>query len=279
LNAIPTVSDIVNPAQGLQINQPATPVLTNAGLSVGQSFSVQQVGQAPQYYIAVPGGMQPVSNTTAQIAWFDNEKNTTAIPSVQPQVVESVPLVKNGLMVNVSDYPGPVPGVINADRQPVMCLGWHADYTDKQKPLSKTRVTVDFNLELPGDTQGVNGQMNTVPIGQPTSAGKVNHFFMNPALGGVAIRSASSAKEFGSGPIYVIDSRGVAFSVPNVFTAQVLGVADSSANVPPAYASIVRLLPLGGAPLDVQAVQRTFDSMSVPDNVGQYIPPTPVPGS
>ncbi|HEY3607453.1 MAG TPA: type VII secretion protein EccB [Pseudonocardiaceae bacterium] len=279
LNAIPTVSDIVNPAQGLTMPQPATPVLTNAGLTVGQSFSVQQIGQAPQYYIAVPGGMQPVSNTTAQIAWFDNEKRTTAIPAVQAQVVESVPLVKNGLQVNVSDYPGPVPGVITADHQPVMCLGWHADYTDKQKPLSKTRVTVDFNLELPADQQGVNGQMDTVPIGQPTSAGKVNHFFINPALGGVAIRSASSAKEFGSGPIYVIDSRGVAFSVPNVYTAQVLGVADSSANVPPAYAPIVRLLPLGGAPLDVQAVQRTFDSLSVPDNVGQFSTPTPVPGS
>ena len=121
--------------------------------------------------------------------------------------------------------------------------------------------------------------MTTVQIGQATSAGKVNNFFMNPALGGVAIRSASSAKEFGSGPIYVIDARGVAFSVPDVNTAQVLGVADAGGGVPPAFAPIVRLLPLGGAPLDTQAVRRTYDSMPVPDNVGQYITPAAQPGS
>jgi type VII secretion protein EccB len=285
LNAIPEVHDIENPATGLPIHDQAAPALAGMGISIGQSFAVQRVGQVPQYYIAVPGGKQAVSNTTAQIAWYDNEQDKKQIPQVQPEVVGSVPIVpdgrSDGLQVNVSEYPDAVPTVISADTKPVMCLGWRADYRDKQKPLSKTRVTVDFDLNLPADTQGKNGQMATVPIGQATSAGKVNNFFMNPALGGVAIRSASSAKEFGSGPIYVIDSRGVAFSVPNVNTAQVLGVADTSTSgdVPPAFAPIVRLLPLGGAPLDVQAVQRTFDSMPVPDNVGQYITPTAQPGS
>jgi hypothetical protein len=190
-----------------------------------------------------------------------------------------VPTVPNGLLVNVSEYPGVVPTVISADAKPVMCLGWRADYRDKQKPLSETRVTVDFDMRLPADQLGKNGQMASVQIGQATSAGKVNHFFMNPSLGGVAIRSASSAKEFTSGPIYVIDARGVAFSVPNVTTAQVLGVADAGGIVPPAFAPIVQLLPLGGASLDIQAVQRTYDSMPVPDNVGQYITPTAQPGS
>jgi hypothetical protein len=189
----------------------------------------------------------------------------------------------SGLVVDTSEYPDQVPTVIRADARPVMCLGWHADYTDAQKPLSKTRVTVDFNLdqELPSDPHSVTGHMGAVQIGQGTSAGKVNSFFMNPAIGGVAIRSASGAKEFGSGPIYVIDRRGVAFSVPNVYTAQVLGVADASqsGDVPPAPASIVSLLPLGGEPLDTQAVQRTYDSMQVPDNIGQYITPTAAPGS
>jgi len=48
--------------------------------------------------------------------------------------------------------------------------------------------------------------------------------------------------------------------------------------VPPAPASIVGLLPLGGESLDIQAVQRTYDSMQVPDNVGQFITPTAQPG-
>jgi ESX secretion system ATPase EccB len=280
LNAIPTVTEIRNPADGLDTTAPVAPALATAGLTIGQSFSVQAVGQPFQYYIAVPGGKQPVSQTTAQIARHENSAGSNDIPQVTPEAADTVQVVKNGLQVDTTDYPGSVPAVISADTKPVMCLGWRADYSDAQKPLSKTRVTVDTTLELPVDTS-TNLQMKAVQIGQGTSAGKVNSFFMNPAVGGVAIRSASGAKEFGSGPIYVIDPRGVAFSVPDVHTAQVLGVADASqsGDVPPAPASIVSLLPLGGQSLDIQAVQRTFDSMQVPDNAGQYLTPTQQPGS
>ena len=279
LNAIPTVGEIRNPAANLDTNAPVAPALASSGLTIGQSFSVQAIGQASQYYIVVPGGKQSVSQTTAQIARHENSAGSNDIPQVTPEAADTVPPVRNGLQVDTSEYPGVVPAVVSADTKAVMCLGWHADYTDAQKPLSKTRVTVDTTLELPADSHSPTGQMQTVQIGQGTTAGKVNSFFMNPAIGGVAIRSASGAKEFGSGPIYVIDPRGVAFSVPNVTTAQVLGVADATGLIPPAPASIVGLLPLGGQSLDTQAVQRTFDSMQVPDNAGQYLTPTAQPGN
>ncbi|HEY0808121.1 MAG TPA: type VII secretion protein EccB [Pseudonocardiaceae bacterium] len=283
LNAIPTVAEIRNPAAGLNTAGAVAPALASAGLTIGQSFFVQAIGQAPQYYIAVPGGKQSVSSTTAQIARHENSAGAVNVTQVTPEAADTVPLVGTGLLVDTSEYPGDVPTVINPETRPVMCLGWHADYTDAQKPLSKTRVTVDFNLdqELPTDTQSSTGHMRSVQIGQGTSAGKINSFFMNPKTGGVAIRSASGAKEFASGPIYVIDPRGVAFSVPDVLTARVLGIADASAsgNVPPAPASIVSLLPLGGQSLDTQSVQRTFDSMQVPDSVGQYATPTAQPGN
>ena len=279
LNAIPTVGEIKNPADGLDTNAPVAPALSSAGLTIGQSFSVQAIGQPSQYYMVVPGGKQAVSQTTAQIARHENSAGSTDIPQVTPESADTVKPVTNGLLVDTSEYPGIVPTVIKADTKPVMCLGWHADYSDAQKPLSKTRVTVDTNLELPADSHSPTGQMQTVQIGQGTTAGKVNSFFMNPAIGGVAIRSASGAKEFGSGPIYVVDPRGLAFSVPNLFTAQVLGVADATGLIPPAPASIVGLLPLGGQSLDTQAVQRTFDSMQVPANAGQYLTPTAQPGN
>jgi type VII secretion protein EccB len=283
LNAIPTVTEIRNPAAGLNPAGSVAPALASAGLTIGQSFFVQAIGQTPQYYIVVPGGKQSVSSTAAQIARHENSAGTVNVTQVTPEAADTVPLVTTGLLVDTREYPDAVPTVITADTRPVMCLGWHADSTDPQKPLAKTRVTVDFNLdqELPTDTQSTTGHMQSVPIGQGTSAGKVNSFFMNPKIGGVAIRSASGAKEFGRGPIYVIDPRGVAFSVPNVPTAQVLGIADGSAsgNVPPAPASIVSLLPLGGQSLDTQSVQRTFDSVQLPAGAGQYLTPTAQPGN
>jgi type VII secretion protein EccB len=284
LNAIPSVSEIQNPTIGLNTTAPVVPALAGAGIRLGESFEVQQVGQAPQYFIAVPGGRQQVSETTAQIARFEYSAGQNQIPLVRPDAVDPVPRVTpgsgGGLQVNVSDYPGPLPAVISADNKPAMCLAWSADYADPQKPVAKTRVTVDYTIDLPTDP--ATGQpMRSVPIGQGTSSGRINSFFMNPALGGAAIRAATNAGEFASGPILVVDPRGVAFSVPDTTTAQVLGIADNTASggLAPAPQSIVGLLPLGGSSLSVQAVQRTFDAMSPAPNVGQFIQPGQTGGS
>jgi type VII secretion protein EccB len=274
LNAIPGVAEIKDPDLGLDQAQAPFAALQGANLKMGESFSVSQIGQAPQYFIVVPGGMQQVSETTAQIARFENSAGVAQIPQVQPDVTDPVPQITNGLRVNVTNYPGSVPALQSADVKPVMCLGWTADYTDPQKPLEKTRVTIGINMVLPPDPAGPGGQMAAVPIGSGTSVGKINQFFMAPALGGTAIRAASNPREFGSGPIDVIDARGVAYSVPDIYTAQVLGVADASTtgDLPPAPQSIVSLLPLGGSSLDTQSVLRTFEGMSVPPSIGQYLP-------
>jgi type VII secretion protein EccB len=275
LNAIPSVSEIQDPATGLSSGQQPIQALASAGLTMGESFQVQQVGQASRYYIVVPGGMQLVSATTAQIAIFENSNGLNNVPTVRPDVIDNVPTVTNGLHVNVANYPSVVPTVISADTRPVMCLGWQANLSDPQKPLAKTRVTVDFNLEVPSDPSNPSGRMSMVPIGTGTASGKINAFFMNPSLGGAAVRAATNPGEFSNGPIYIVDPRGLAFSVPDTYTAQVLGIADSSANggLPPAPQSILGLLPPGGSPLDTQAVQHTVDGMPMPKGVGQFIQP------
>jgi type VII secretion protein EccB len=279
LNAIPSVSEIQSPAGGL--NTQAAPVakLAAQNLHLGQSFGVQQVGQAEQYYMVVPGGMEPVSQTTAQIAINENSVGQTQVPTVPPDATDGVTTVQygsgSGLKVNVTRYPGIRPTVISADSKPVMCLGWTADYADPQQPLAKTRVTVGLKLAIPNDPTSPSGQMSQAEIGQGGSVGKINSFFMNPSLGGVAIRAATSAGDFDSGQIYIIDPRGVAYSVPDTFTAQVLGVADasSSGDLPPGPQSIIGLLPLGGEPLDTQAVQRAYPGgMHIPPSAGQYLP-------
>jgi type VII secretion protein EccB len=279
LNAIPSVAEIQNPAAGLNLQAAPVARLASAGLHMGESFGVKQTTGGEQYYVVVPGGMQPVSQTTAQIAINENSAGQTEVPAEQPDTTDGVPTVQstdNGaLQVNVTKYPGVRPTVISADTKPVMCLGWNADYADPQQPLAKTRVTVGLKLAVPDDPTGPNGQMSMAQIGQAGSVGKINSFFMNPKLGGVAVRAATSAGDFDSGQIYVIDPRGVAYSVPNTFTAQVLGVADGSAtgNLPPGPQSIIGLLPLGGEPLDTQAVQHAYPGgMQIPAGAGQYLP-------
>lgn len=279
LSAIPQVADIQNPAKNLDRTQPAAPALAGVGLSIGDSFQVQDVGStSSRFFMVVPGGMQQVSRTVAQIARSENSNGQTDIKQVAPDTINSVSLVPNGLQVNVADYPGQVPVVIDPGTKQVTCLGWSADFSDKAKPIARTRVAVDTQLNLPTDSSGQ--AMTSVAIGQGTSTGRINSFFMTPSLGGVVFRPASGAREFGKGPIEVVDPRGQRFSVPDLPTAQALGVASGAPDggIAPAPESIVSLLPLSNATLSTQAVQRTFDSIPLSQGAGQFIEPT-TPGS
>jgi ESX secretion system ATPase EccB len=273
LNAIPSVAEITNPTAGLGSGQvPASLAAHNLG--IGQSFVVNQTDGGQRFYIVVPGGAQQVSQTTAQIAMFENSNGLRTITPVPPQDTNSLRYFTTSLKVDVSEYPGKLPTIISADQRPVMCLGWQADFTNPRQPLAKTRVTTDFNLEVPPDPHNPTGHMAMVPVGSGTPTGRINQFFMNPKLGGVAVRAATAAGEFTSGPIYVVDPRGVAFSVPDTQTAQVLGIANGTATggLPPAPQAILGLLPPGGSPLSTQAVQHAVDGMPVPD-VGRFLPP------
>jgi type VII secretion protein EccB len=273
LNAIPVVAEIENPSKGLGN---AAPVPQLRGLSMGESFSVQQIGGTYNYYIVVPGGIEQVTNATAQIARFENSNGLSAIQQVQPQTIVGVPQVqygdKGGLQVNTTNYPAVVPTIISATAKPVMCLGWSADYSDPAQPLAKTRVTVATNLQLPADPNNPSGQMSMAQIGQGTSTGQIDSFFMNPSLGGVVVRAATNAGEFGSGQIDIVDPRGVVFSIPDLYTAQVLGVADARGVVPPGPQSIISQLPTGGSPLDTQSVQQAVNGMTMPPGAVRYLP-------
>jgi hypothetical protein len=276
LNAIPVVAEISDPTAGIGQGPAPAALADNYQLQVGQSFRVPQASGF-RYYIVVPNGIQQVTETTAQIAMYAHS-NSHIFPQIPARGTNSVQVVRpgdpNALKAPILDYPGPLPTIIAADTDPVICLGWQADFTNPQQPLAKTRVTTDFNLEVPPDPRGPNGHMAMAPIGSGSPTGRVSQFFMNPKLGGVAVRSANGSGEFGSGPIYIVDPRGVSFSVPNTFTAQVLGVADATptGGLPPAPYSILGLLPSGGSPLSMQAVQHAVDGMPMP-SVGRFLPP------
>jgi len=272
LNAIPLVGKITNPVAGISGQQSSVPGLT---VSVGQSFEVRPDSNTVHYYVALPTGIQQVSEAVAQIVRYENSGGRNQIQELRPDEISTVPTATDPLPV--SEYPNSVPTVLNADARPVMCLRWAADFTDQQKPIGKTQVTVDYNLEVPID-KATGNSMARVQIGTPNPEGqKVDYFLMNGATG-LTVHAAANANQFWTGPIDLVTARGVVYSIPDLATAQQLGVASgngSTANpggygVYPAPESIVGLLPISGQSLSTQNVQRTFDTLSVPDTAGQY---------
>ena len=162
----------------------------------------------------------------------------------------------------------------------VMCLQWSADYTNPNQPIARTSVFLNTTLALPADKSSSTGQMVPLQIGTPSPSGvKIDYFLMNsPAVGdGLAVHGATNPGEFSNGPIYLVTARGVTYSIPNLQTAQGLGVASTTGpqyGLWPGPQSIISLLPASAQDLSTQSAQRTFDTLQVPGSAGQYAPPT-----
>jgi type VII secretion protein EccB len=278
LNAIPKQAEIQDPFRAQNIPTGGAGPAGLASFTVGQTFQVQNSNNTFDDYAVLPNGVEKVSQTVAQILEA-KYGNSTSIPPVS-QTTFSGLNVLGGDPLQVNSYPGTLPTAINASTDPTVCLGWTAD-TNPAAPAIHTRVAVGQNLNLPTDSSGK--QITAVQLGQVGPSGiKVDSFAMDPkSLSlGLAVRAVTNAQAFKTGPITLITGRGVAYSIDTVTTAQGLGVANGDGTTPgpfglyPGPASIISLLPVGAETLNTQNVQRTFDSVQVPQTAGQYTPVT-----
>ena len=272
LGAIPQVTEIKNPVQG-KSGAPENYTLPG-GLQVGQSFSVANESGPDTYFVALPDGIQKVSETVAQIVQYEQTGHATP-----PRLTDSqVSNIKTVHELDVDSYPQQVPGTyVDSSAQQVTCLGWSADTSNPGKPLVRTKVTVDTQLEIPNDPNNPSVKMQPVPIGQASPSGqKIDAFFMDPHHQSLAVHAATNPNEFRNGPIYIVSGRGVKYSVVDETTAQGLGIATGGTTdgLSAAPESILQLLPSSAQTLSTVNVMRTFDSVPVQNNAGYYITPS-----
>lgn len=265
LNAIPEVGAL-NPPTVKDAGTSNTLGLNN--LLVGDVFSVSRTGAADEFWVVTKSGIQQVSRAVADMIRYEKSTSADDIDSVKPDELTNVPILRAGdaEYLQVSEYPQTVPTVLEAERFPVTCLGWNVAGEGANRD-GQTKVFV--GAELPGPKND-KGESEAVAIGQPGPEGiPIDGFYMRQGFGAV-VRSATSADSFDRGPIQLITDRGMRYGVPDVRTAQGLGLAPQD----PAPANIIRLLPTG-ASLNTQDVLRTFDSVPVEDGAGTFNTPEP----
>ncbi|WP_063890743.1 type VII secretion protein EccB [Sciscionella sediminilitoris] len=253
INAIPAVKGLVAPS----IPKVGSP---SPGLpfSVGQAFKVQEASGQTRYFIAMDDGYQEVTETAsvADVLRFKNTQETTQIPTIAPSQMNAAQPTKHP--VDVGQFPKQKPNLLQEQNMPTMCLGWNPNTSDPDNPKEHTVLTVGTRLPIPQDAKPVK-------VGNPNADGeRIDGFYM-PAGKAAFIRSAQNAAQFNSGPQYLVSDRGIRYAIPSQQIADALGLKDPV----PAPESIVRLLS-PGADLNTQAVQRTFDSLNLPANMGSY---------
>jgi ESX secretion system ATPase EccB len=249
LNAIPEAPKLVLPdIQGRGGNPEGFDL---QGLKVGAVFSVERAGQPdPDYFVLLRNGKERIKPTTADLIRNTRSVNGEKITAVAPSAAAAVPDAPETVDDSVSPEVQPI--VLTAEAHPVACLGW----TTVGDTDERTAVHVPDLVPVPKKPDG--SKNDGVAISTPGADGqRVDHFFMPPGRAAV-VRGASSSKEFGSGPIYLVSDRGVKYGVPDNGTAGILGLSNQK----PAPLSIMRLLP-DGASLNTKDVLQTYDSVPV----------------
>ncbi|MFB9727431.1 type VII secretion protein EccB [Haloechinothrix salitolerans] len=259
-NAIPEVDPLEPPVpEGL--DEPVSFEIDGRTAVVGDVFSVQQPGGTVDYYVVLRDGKQQVTQAVATMLRHEHSTDTT-IPKVSPDRLNELPTVSRDAELPVDDYPDQIPTVLDPlQGSPATCLGWALTGSGDDQD-SRTTLYVNNEIPFPEDE---NGNPERLQVGKANEDGiAVDYFYMPPGRAAV-VNSATSEASFESGPIQLVSDRGLRYGIPDTETAAYLGLTERR----PAPESILRLLPTGES-LNVQAAARTFDSVDLPVDAGDY---------
>ncbi len=259
-NAIPEVDPLEPPVpEGL--GDEVSFELDGRSAVVGDVFSVQQTSGTVEYYVVLKDGKQQVTEAVATMLRHEHSTDPT-IPQVTPDRLDELPTVSPGDELPVADYPDQIPTVLDPlQGSPATCLGWTLTGTGNDQ-ASRTTLYVNNEIPFPKDE---NGNPERLQVGKANEDGiAIDYFYMPPGRAAV-VNSATSEASFESGPIQLVSDRGLRYGIPDTETAAFLGLGERT----PAPESILRLLPTGES-LNVQAAARTFDSVDLPVNSGDY---------
>ncbi|OZM74908.1 type VII secretion protein EccB [Amycolatopsis antarctica] len=231
-------------------------------LNVGEVFSVSRAGETvPDFWLIHKDGIQKVSASVADLVRFDRQRGAE-VPKISPDRLAEIRTIEPPEGADIDEYPPMIPEILSPLQAPVTCLGWKVVGEGENRD---GETTLHVGPSMPGPKNGPDGKLRSLDIGQANPDGsKVDKFYMQPGLGAV-VRSATGKDTFDSGLIYVISDRGLRYGIPDVATAQGLGLTDMQ----PAHDPIVRLLPTGSE-LTTSEVLRTYDRVPIDPNAGTF---------
>lgn len=248
LNAIPSAPALTEPDVPNLGRATSFPALQALGMTNGSVFQVNSAtGQ--DTFVVLPNGIQRISPPVAQLLLAESggdptvhQANLTALSQI-PQLQPNSPGA-----LQVGTIPATVPTVLDPVQFPTNCLGWSL-----VNGQPHTSLFVDRTPPTPS-----NGKLTA--IGKAGPGGKIDSFFMPTGRGAVIQSANTGADSLNKGPISLVTDSGLRYGIPNLQTAQGLGLGDPPPR--PAPSSIVDLLPTGTT-LDTNSAQRSFNDIEV----------------
>lgn len=193
-------------------------------------FRTEEVNGRKRYWVVAEGSTHRVTEAVATLIW---QRHANTLPPKAPGATTDSP----GDWRQTSHYPDMPPRPV-ADEDKI-CVEWTKTGTNL---FTGTAPALGITINATGST----GE-------------KVDDFVM-PAGHAAVVRSGRV------GPIVLVTDRGITYGIPNVPTAQVLGIAEPEDRlkpnrIPEAPEALVRLLP-SGPQLDIGKAVCTYDNLS-----------------
>ncbi|MFB9905347.1 type VII secretion protein EccB [Allokutzneria oryzae] len=243
LNAIPEVAELRAPEIP---NRGEAPDYTFANHRVGTVVRLQRANREMDFYVLLKDGRQQISEAVAELIRSATPTASNWVELNNPAELIRIREAANRLPVK--DFPRVAPTVLSIEKAPTTCLSW-----SPEDGRQNSAVTV-------GD--GLGPTVRPVQLAQADGNGDALDGFYLPPGRGAVVRATISEHDFDSGPIQLVSDRGVKFGIPDVRTAEGLGLALPFS---PAPESILRLLPEGPR-LDQREARRVFDAVPLDDS-------------
>ncbi|WP_227998555.1 type VII secretion protein EccB [Nocardia australiensis] len=187
-----------------------------------------------ELYVVLGDGVQPISEFTAQVLRAANSQGMREIKSVPPDVLTNMPVLHR---IPVDHFPKTTPKIVSAEDAPIACVAW-----------SKTKQGGDDAVDGPADRSAASLLLGTklpladsaVPVELATADGtgdRVDAVYVPPSSGEFVQVTGTEAGSLRRGPLFYVADNGIRYGIPDIDTAQVLGLGKDPHLAPAAIVS------------------------------------------
>lgn len=214
-------------------------------------------------YVVLQNGRQLISTFTAQIISSANSQGMDDFQTVTPDQVAGVPVIHatddGGLPVD--DFPSVAPKIISASDNPVSCITWAKKNGLGKDQVDATEGPADWATVqlLVGTRWPLSDSQTPVPLATADGPGgdRVDSVFVPPSTGEFVrttnIEPGSSVR----GNLFYIADNGIRYGLPDLDTAQKLGLGTQPHLAPTEIVN--KLVP--GPTLSQQDALKSWDTL------------------
>ncbi len=238
-----------------QAGQPGPGKLSN--IPVGGVISVAPLeGGSADLYVVLADGVQKIGPFAAQMIRNADSHGMSQIQAVTPDVLDGVPVVTT---LAIGHFPTQIPKIVSAEDDPVTCVAWDksagmatAQTTDTSNPADKAAVSLLLGTKMPLPDQAV-----PVELATPSDGDHVDTVYLKPMSGEFVQTTGMDSGSLRRDGLFYISDNGIRYSIPDLATAQILGLGSTPHLAP--WAIVGRLIP--GPTLSQQSALVSYDTL------------------